>query len=141
MMQVRVNRFCIPYLISNFEEMNLETYYDYCLSKKGVSEHFPFDEDALVFKVGGKIFALSSLILWEKGEPVVNLKCDPERAQELRAQYEGIVSGFHTSKKHWNTVSINQDVPDEFVKELIDHSYELVFKNLTKKIKQEIDNL
>jgi predicted DNA-binding protein (MmcQ/YjbR family) len=120
--------------------MNLETYYDYCLSKKGVTEHFPFDEDALVFKVGGKIYALSSLMHWEKEEPAVNLKCDPERAQELRAQYEGIIPGFHSSKKHWNTISINQDVPDEFVKELIDHSYELVFKNLTKKIKQEIEN-
>jgi predicted DNA-binding protein (MmcQ/YjbR family) len=118
--------------------MNLEAYYDYCLAKKGVTEHFPFDDDALVFKVGGKIYALSSLKQWEKGEPVVNLKCDPERAQELQIQYEGVIPGFHASKKHWNSVSINQDVPDILVKELIDHSYELVFKNLTKKIQNEI---
>jgi predicted DNA-binding protein (MmcQ/YjbR family) len=72
-----------------------------------------------------------------KGVPAVNLKCDPERAQELRAQYEGVIPGFIV-KKHWNTVSINQDIPDEFVRELIDHSYELVFKNLTKKMQEDI---
>ena len=74
--------------------MNLEAYYEYCLSKKGVTEHFPFDEDTLVFKVGGKMFALSSLSQWEKGEPSVNLKCDPEKAEELRAQYDDIKPGF-----------------------------------------------
>ena len=118
--------------------MNLETYYEYCLSKKGVSEHFPFDEDTLVFKVGGKIFALSSLSQWEKNEQAVNLKCDPERAQELRAEYDEIKPGFHMSKVHWNTVAINSEVPDKFVKELIDDSYQLVFKSLTKKIQSEI---
>lgn len=121
--------------------MNLETYYEYCLSKKGVTEHFPFDEDTLVFKVGGKMFALSSLKKWESGEPAVNLKCDPERAQELRAQNESIKPGFHMSKTHWNTVVIHQDVPNTLVKELIDHSYELVFKSLTKKLQNEISEL
>jgi predicted DNA-binding protein (MmcQ/YjbR family) len=121
--------------------MNLETYYEYCLSKKGVTEHFPFDEDTLVFKVGGKMFALSSLKKWESGAPAVNLKCDPERAQELRAQYESIKPGFHMSKTHWNTVAINRDVPNTLVKELIDHSYELVFKSLTKKLQNEISEL
>ena len=120
--------------------MNLESYYEYCLSKKGVTEHFPFDTDTLVFKVGGKMFALSSLKRWELGESAVNLKCDPDRAQELRAQYEGIRPGFHMSKTHWNTVAINQDVSDIDVKELIDHSYELIFKSLTKKIQQDIGN-
>jgi len=118
--------------------MNLESFYEYCLSKKGVTEHFPFDEDTLVFKVGGKMFALSSLSQWEKGEPAVNLKCDPERAQELRAQYDDIKPGWHMSKIHWNTVAINKDVPNALVKELIDHSYELVFNSLTKKIQVEI---
>jgi predicted DNA-binding protein (MmcQ/YjbR family) len=118
--------------------MNLETYYEYCLSKKGVTEHFPFDEDTLVFKVGGKMFALSSLLQWEKGAPSVNLKCDPERAQELRAEYDAIQPGFHMSKIHWNTIAVNQDVPDALLKELIDHSYDLVFKSLTKKIQIEI---
>src|SRR6187551_2546542 len=118
--------------------MNLENYYEYCLSKKGVTEHFPFDEDTLVFKVGGKMFALSSLLQWEKGAPSVNLKCDPERAQELRAEYDAIQPGFHMSKIHWNTIAVNQDVTDVLLKELIDHSYDLVFKSLTKKIQMEI---
>ena len=121
--------------------MNLETYYEYCLSKKGVTEHFPFDEDTLVFKVGGKMFALSSLSQWEKGQPSVNLKCDPERAEELRAEYDDIQPGFHMSKTHWNTIAINTSVPDVLVKELIDHSYELVFKSLTKKLQSEIQEL
>ena len=118
--------------------MNLETYYEYSLSKKGVTEHFPFDKDTLVFKVGGKMFALSSLSHWEKGQPSVNLKCDPERAQELRAEYDAIQPGFHMSKTHWNTIAINESVADALVKVLIDHSYELVFKSLTKKLQNEI---
>jgi predicted DNA-binding protein (MmcQ/YjbR family) len=118
--------------------MNLETYYEYCLSKKGVTEHFPFDEDTLVLKVGGKMFALSSLSQWEKGQPSVNLKCDPERAEELRAQYDDIKPGFHMSKIHWNTINVNEGVPEALVKELIDHSYELVFKSLTKKMQSEL---
>jgi predicted DNA-binding protein (MmcQ/YjbR family) len=121
--------------------MNLETYYEYCLSKKGVTEHFPFDEDTLVFKVGGKMFALSSLSQWEKGQPSVNLKCDPEHAQELRAEYDDIQPGFHMSKTHWNTIAINASVQDVLVKELIDHSYGLVFKSLTKKLQSEIQEL
>ncbi|PWA11278.1 MmcQ/YjbR family DNA-binding protein [Flavobacterium laiguense] len=121
--------------------MNLEIYYEYCLSKKGVTEHFPFDEDTLVFKVGGKMFALSSLSQWEKGEPSVNLKCDPDRAQELRAQYGDIKPGYHMSKIHWNTIGVNKDASDSLIKELIDHSYELVFKSLTKKIQSEIIEL
>ena len=118
--------------------MNLETFYEYCLSKKAVTEHFPFDEDTLVFKVGGKMFALSSLKQWEKQEPSVNLKCDPERALEVRANYDAINEGYHMSKIHWNTVAINQDVPDAMLKALIDHSYDLIFKSLTKKIQAEI---
>ncbi|WP_343696476.1 MmcQ/YjbR family DNA-binding protein [Flavobacterium sp.] len=121
--------------------MNLETFYEYCLSKKGVSEHFPFDEDTLVFKVGEKMFALSSLSQWEKNEQSVNLKCDPDRAQELRAEYDEIEPGYHMSKVHWNTVALNGNLPVKFVKELIDHSYELVFKSLTKKIQNEITQL
>lgn len=118
--------------------MNLETFYEYCLSKKGVTEHFPFDEETLVFKVGGKMFALSSLNQWENGAPSVNLKCNPEYAEELRAQYDDIKPGFHMSKIHWNTIEINRDVPDSLIKELIDHSYEMVFKSLTKKGQTEI---
>jgi predicted DNA-binding protein (MmcQ/YjbR family) len=118
--------------------MNIEQYFDYCLSKKGVTEHFPFDEDTLVFKVGGKMFALASLSEWEKGNPSVNLKCDRERAEELRAENDDIQPGYHMSKVHWNTVKVNSDVSDKFLKELIDHSYDLVFKSLTKKIQGEV---
>jgi predicted DNA-binding protein (MmcQ/YjbR family) len=86
-----------------------------------VTEHFPFDEDTLVFKVGGKMFALSSLSGWEKGTPSINLKCDPERAEELRAEFDDIKPGYHMSKVHWNTVSLHGDVTDKMVRELIDH--------------------
>ncbi len=118
--------------------MNLETFYEYCLSKKGVTEHFPFDEETLVFKVGGKMFALSSLNQWEKRIPSVNLKCNPDYAEELRAQFDDIKPGWHMSKIHWNTIEINRDVPDSLIKELIDHSYDLVFKSITKKSQTEI---
>lgn len=118
--------------------MNITSFYEYCLSKKGVTEHFPFDEDALVFKVGGKIFALTSLKKWENGNPTLNLKCKPERAEDLRNQYDGIQPGFHMNKKHWNTIAINRDVPNSLVTELIDHSYELVFKSLTVKSQNEL---
>lgn len=118
--------------------MNIQQYFDYCLSKKGVTEHFPFDEDTLVFKVGGKMFALASLKEWEAGNPAVNLKCNPDRAEELRAQYDDIQPGYHMSKVHWNTVKVNREVNDTLLKELIDHSYDLVFKSLTKKIQAEV---
>ncbi len=118
--------------------MNLENFYEYCISKKGVTEHFPFDQDTLVFKVGEKMFVLSSLKQWELGQPSVNLKCNPERALELRAQYDAIQPGYHMSKVHWNTIAINLDVSDLLLKELIDHSYDLVFSSLTKKIQTEI---
>ncbi len=119
--------------------MNIQQYFEFCLAKKAVTEHFPFDEDTLVFKVGGKMFALSSLSQWENGTPSINLKCDPERAEELRADFNEIQPGYHMSKVHWNTVTLNGDVPDKMVRELIDHSYDLVFKSLTKKLQTEIN--
>ena len=118
--------------------MNLETYYEYCLCKKGVTEHFPFDANTLVFKVGGKMFALSSLSQWENGSPSINLKCNPQRALELREQYDAIQPGYHMSKMHWNTITVNQLASTVLIKELIDHSYELVFASLSKKSQQEI---
>ena len=121
--------------------MNIQQLYEFCLSKKGVTEHFPFDEDTLVFKVGGKMFCLTSLKEWEKGTPSLNLKCNPERAEELRAEYEAIIPGWHMSKVHWNTVAFNSDVSDKMMRELINHSYELVFNSLTKKIQAEINEL
>lgn len=118
--------------------MNIQQFYDFCLAKKGVSEHFPFDQDTLVFKVGGKMFALSSLKQWEQGIPSINLKCDPERAIELRTEYEAVKPGYHMSKVHWNTIDVNSDVTDKMMCELMNHSYELVFKSLSKKMQNEI---
>ena len=121
--------------------MNIEQLYEFCLSLKGVSEHFPFDEDTLVFKVGGKMFCLTSLQKWEKDEPSLNLKCDPDKAEELRAEYEAIIPGYHMSKKHWNTVSFHSDVNDTMMCELINASYNMVFSSLTKKVQIEIQAL
>ena len=86
--------------------MNIEQLYEYCLSKKAVTEHFPFDDNVLVFKVLGKMFLLTGLDSWEKGESAINLKCDPDYALELRETYESIEPGYHMSKKHWNTVCL-----------------------------------
>lgn len=121
--------------------MDLGFFYEYCLSKNGVTEHFPFDKDTLVFKVGGKMFALSSLMQWENGNPSINLKCDPERAEELRNEYDEIQPGYHMSKKHWNTVAVRQGFSDELLTELIDHSYALVFSSLSVKDRNEIIGL
>lgn len=113
--------------------MNIQQLYEFCLSKKGVTEHFPFNDDALVFKVGGKMFCLTSLLGWEKGTPSINLKCNPEKAELLRAEFDAIKPGYHMNKKHWNTVIINADVSDKIILELINHSYETVVKSLPKK--------
>ncbi|WP_333876653.1 MmcQ/YjbR family DNA-binding protein [Flavobacterium sp.] len=118
--------------------MNIQQLYEFCLSQKGVTEHFPFDEDTLVFKVGGKMFCLTSLKEWEKGSPSLNLKGNPERNEALRAEYDAVNPGYHMSKIHWNTVDFNSDVSDSMMRELIRDSYELVFKSLTKKIQSEI---
>ena len=118
--------------------MNIQQLYEFCLSKQGVTEHFPFDKDTLVFKVGGKMFCLTSLSAWESGTASLNLKCEPEKATELRAEYDSINPGFHMSKIHWNTVAFHGDVDNKMMRELINHSYELVFKSLTKKIQIEI---
>lgn len=116
--------------------MNIEQFRDYCLSKKGVAESFPFDEKTLVFKVMGKMFALTGL---EHIPARVNLKCDPERSIELREQYHELITpGYHMSKLLWNTVVIDANVPHELILELIDHSYELVVEGLTKKLKAEL---
>lgn len=122
--------------------MHIEQLKDFCIAKKGVTEHFPFDEVTLVFKVMDKMFALSSLDKWEKGEESINLKCDPEKALELREEFEGINPGWHMNKRLWNTITINNaDVSDNLVRELINHSYDLVVKGLTKKTQKELENL
>ncbi|OSY88103.1 MmcQ-like protein [Tenacibaculum holothuriorum] len=121
--------------------MHIDQLRDFCISKKGVTEHFPFDDVTLVFKVMNKMFALVGLEKWENGETSVNLKCDPDWAEELRAEYDSVNPGFHMNKKHWNTVTLNNDVSDKFAFELIEHSYNLVVKSLPKKTQNELEKL
>jgi predicted DNA-binding protein (MmcQ/YjbR family) len=115
--------------------MNIEEFRDYCLSKKYVSESFPFDTTTLVFKVADKMFALSGL---EHQPSKVNLKCDPEKSIQLREQFSDVIEGFHMSKKHWNTITIEGGLKNELIKELIDNSYDLVVKGMTKKRQKEL---
>jgi len=119
--------------------MNIEVFREFCLSKKAVTEEFPFDNNTLVFKVCGKMFALSQLSGWEQGEQSVNLKCEPEKALELRATYNSIESGYHMNKKHWNTLRLFKgELKDDLIKELINHSYYLVVASLPKKKREEL---
>lgn len=97
-------------------------------------EEFPFGEDTPVYKVGGKIFAITSFATSLN----VNLKCNPERAVELRERYEEVQPGYHMNKKHWNTVNFNGRISERELKDMIDHSYGLVFENLSKKIKEAL---
>lgn len=102
--------------------MNIEELRFYCLSKPGVTEDFPFDENTLVFRVDGKMFLLTDL-----AEPLaMNVKCDPEKAMELREQYPCVAPGYHMNKKHWNTIKIDGSVTNEVLRQWIDDSYSLV---------------
>ena len=105
--------------------MNIETLREYCLSKPGSEETFPFGEDTLVFKVNGKMFLLTSL---EKQPLQFNVKCDPEKALELRDQYDCILPGYHMNKKYWNTVIVDGSLTENQLRQFIDHSYEQVTK-------------
>jgi len=117
--------------------MNIEELRNWCISKKGASEDFPFDETTLVFKVMGKMFALTDL----EGDLSVNLKCDPEKAIELRELYSNVLPGYHMNKKHWNTILIDGSVPDELIRQWIDHSYALVVEKLSKTQKDKLAKL
>jgi len=117
--------------------MNIEELRNYCLLKKGTTEEFPFDQVTLVFKVMGKIYALTNL----EGDLSINLKCDPKKAIALREQNPCVQPGYHMSKVHWNTVHIDGSMKPDFLKEMIDHSYELVVSKLTKKQKSELENI
>ena len=118
--------------------MHIEEFRNYCLSKKGVEETFPFDEVTLVFKVMGKVFAITPL---NEDSFRVNLKCDPEWAIELREEHDEIRPGFHMNKKHWNTVYGEGDLSEDLLKKMIDHSYDMVVKGLRKKDKELLDTL
>lgn len=116
--------------------MNVEELRQYCLSKPATTESFPFDEVTLVFKVAGKMFALIGL---DNPDLSINLKCDPNRAIELRQQYSSIAPGYHMNKNHWNTVQINGELHPEMIRNLIDHSYELIVNSLTKKTRTQFN--
>jgi predicted DNA-binding protein (MmcQ/YjbR family) len=115
--------------------MHIEDFRIYCLSKAGTEECLPFDEHTLVFKVMGKMFALTSL---NSEEFTANLKCDPDKALDLREAHDEVCPGFHMNKKHWNTVNFEGSLRNSFLRELIDHSYDMVVKGLTKKLKEEL---
>jgi predicted DNA-binding protein (MmcQ/YjbR family) len=115
--------------------MNIEDFREYCLKKSGVTEEFPFDETTLVFKVMGKMFALTNL----DGDWNLALKCDPDRAIDLREQYSAIQPGYHMSKVHWNTVQMDGSLNEKLVLELIDHSYELVVAKLPARLRKQIE--
>ncbi|MBL7880082.1 MmcQ/YjbR family DNA-binding protein [Chryseobacterium mucoviscidosis] len=109
---------------------------DYCLSKKGVTESFPFDNETLVLKVGTKVFLLMGL---ERQPLGINVKTDPEWSAELREKHPQITGAYHMNKTHWNSVVVD-GLRKDLILKMIDQSYELVFKSLTKKVKEEILN-
>lgn len=114
--------------------MNIEELRTYCLSLKGVTEDFPFDENTLVFKVVGKMFCLTDL----EGDLSINVKNEPEKNIELREEYPAVKPGYHMSKTHWNTIEIDGSMADDVIKNLIDESYDLVVLKLTKLEQQKL---
>ncbi len=117
--------------------MNIEQFRNYCLTKPGTTEDTPFGPTTMVYKVVGKLYALTGLETFES----INLKCDPERAMELREKYNGVVPGYHMNKKHWNTISMDGSIADELIFKWIDHSYDLVVSGLSKQQKEKLENL
>ncbi|MEA2107224.1 MAG: MmcQ/YjbR family DNA-binding protein [Bacteroidota bacterium] len=118
--------------------MNIEDFRNYCLHKKGVTEELPFDETTLVYKVLGKMFALTDT----EDEFSINLKCNPEKAIELREQFHGsVLLGYHMNKKHWNTILMHGKIPENLIYQWIDESYQLVVNKLTKAQKRTLENL
>lgn len=115
--------------------MNIEEFREYCLAKPATTESFPFDETTLVFKVAGKMFALTDV------EPPfsINLKCDPEMAVELREIYPNVRPGYHMNKQHWNTIDVDGNIPDKIIMEWIDNSYDLIVKSLTKALRAKFN--
>ena len=116
--------------------MNFEQLQKAMLGKKGAVEETPFGPEALVFKVMGKMFGL---IAWQEEPISVTLKCDPDFALALRAQYEAVTAGYHMSKKHWNTIVLDGTVPDDLIKSMINDSYALVVKGLRKADRMELE--
>lgn len=118
--------------------MNIEDFRNYCLSKKGVTEELPFDETTLVYKVMGKMFALTDT----EDDFSINLKCNPEKVIELREHYpDSVLPGYHMNKKHWNTILIDGKISDKKLYQWIDDSYQLVVEKLPKVQKQQLENM
>ena len=117
--------------------MNIEEIREYCLSKPGVTESFPFDETTLVFKVMGKIFCLTDL----EGELGLLLKNTPEKIMEMREQYAFVLPGYHMNKTHWNQIRLEDSVHSGLLKTWIDESYEQVIAGLTRKMKEELQKI
>ena len=117
--------------------MQVDTFREYCLGKTGVTESSPFGPDNLVFKVGGKMFALLAL---DEIPPAANLKCDPDRALELRDRYEEVTPGYHMNKKHWNTVQLVGEMPEAEIRRMIDHSYALVVQSLPRAQRERLSS-
>ena len=115
--------------------MDIEEFREYCLSKPAATEDTPFGPDNIVFKVGGKMFALAAL---DEVPPAVNLKCDPDLALELRDRYAQVRPGYHMNKKHWNTVELDGVIPEKEIRKMIDHSYDLVVKSLPKSRREKL---
>ena len=115
--------------------MNTEILREYCIAKDGATESFPFGEETLVFKVGGKIFALLDI---ESRPTTINLKCDPERAVLLREEFSVVKPGYHMNKKHWNTITVHSSIRSSDLQEWIDHSYDLVRKSLPKAVRDQL---
>jgi len=117
--------------------MNIEDIRLYCLSKKGVTESFPFNDTALVFKVAGKMFALVNL----SNNQSINLKCDPDKTLELREHYSAVLPGYHMNKKLWNTIILDDSILDNIILQWIDDSYDLIVEKMTKKLRAELSRL
>jgi predicted DNA-binding protein (MmcQ/YjbR family) len=115
--------------------MNIEEIREYCLSKRGVTEDYPFDDETLVLKVMGKMFALISM---EKIPLQLNVKCDPELAIEIREKYESVLPGYHMNKKHWNTIIVDGSIHSKEIKKWIDNSYTLVVNGLKKSDREKL---
>ena len=114
--------------------MNIEEFRDYCLSFAGTTEDMPFGDQALVFKVLGKMFVLTNIDSFES----INVKCDPQKAVDLREKYTCVQPGYHMNKKHWNTILVNDEMNDEEIRHWVRHSYELVVSKLPKKSREEL---
>jgi predicted DNA-binding protein (MmcQ/YjbR family) len=118
--------------------MNIEELRSFCIEKKGVEEGFPFGSDIIVFKVMGKVFLIADL----QEQPLTfNVKCDPEKAVELRERYSCITPGYHMNKKHWNTIVSDGSVSSALIKEWVSDSYNCVIAKLPKAMKKELENL